>query len=132
MAREMTLNDPLSGAEIKEISVRKFAEALNRDCTLTDDITYPGFSLCFEARISFVRSTTPPTLIWGDVNGGLTVKGGPDTEAIVSVASGAYETDSPNTAREENSLPIPVMIQTPSGPKREKVKFQVPAAYGKK
>jgi hypothetical protein len=130
MAREQTLNDPLSGAEIKEIVMRKIAEALNRDCTLTDDITYPGFSLRFEARISFVRSSTPPTLVWGDVGGGLIVKGGPNTEA--AVANGDYATDSPNTAREENSLPIPVMIQTPSGPKREKVKFQMPAAYVKK
>lgn len=130
MAREQTLNDPLSGAEIKEIAVRKFAEALNRDCTLVDDLTYPGFTLNFMGNISYPRTTTSPTQVWGVHHEG--VVNGPDAEAVADGFKGIYETDSPNGAREENNLPIPVMVQTPSGLRREKVKFQIPSAYVKK
>jgi hypothetical protein len=122
MGRDSTLNDPLSGAEIKEIIRQKVSEALDRDCTLVDDHTYPGFHLKFEASIGFVRSTTPSTMIWGEQ--GTKIVGGPDTSQDQVTAE--YQTDSPNTAREENNLPMPVMIQTPSGPKREKVPFTKP------
>ena len=123
MPREQTLNDPLSGAEIKQIALAKFAEALDRDCTLVDDICYPGFRLKFDATISFTRANAVYTSVWGNA-----LVGDPPEEGTQGdLISGGYETDSPNTAREENDLPIPVMIQTPSGPKREKVKFSVPS-----
>lgn len=120
MPREISLNDPLSGAEIKQICVQKFADSLDRDSTLTDDFTYPGFTLKFEATIGFLRSTTTSTMVWGNsVNGK-----NPGTDAQQVPVNVEYKTDSPNTAREENDLPLPVMVQTPSGPKRQKVKFQ--------
>ena len=106
------------------IIMQKVADALDRDLTLGDDLAYAGFSLKFEAKIAFVRSTTAPTLVWGVIY---------TQEDMTSAENGAavaeYQTDSPNTAREENNLPIPVMVQTPSGPRREKVRFQKPAAY---
>lgn len=126
MPREMTLNDPLSGAEIKMICVQKFAEALDKDCTLADDITYPGFNLKFSATIMYVRSATPGTLVWGDKTIGEKPQGEVDTTTI----GDQYETNEPNRAREDNDLPIPVIVQTPSGPKREKVRFDK-SAYGK-
>jgi hypothetical protein len=121
----MSLNDPLSGAEIKQIIMMKVADALDRDCTLQDDICYPGFSLKFDAKIGYVRSVTPGTVIWGVENQG-------EPPANEEVVAELYETNSPNTAREENNLPIPVMIQTPAGPRREKVRFKKADAYGTK
>lgn len=115
MAKEKTLNDPLSGAEIKEIATCKFREALDRDCTLTDDKTYPGFHLKFEATISYLRQTAEqPTMMWGET------------------AVGEYRIESPNQAREDHDLPIPVVVQTPTGEKREKVKFMKREAYAAK
>lgn len=127
MPKEMSLNDPLSGAEIKQIALLKFADALNRDCTLNDDLTYPGFHLKFDATISYVRSTTQPTMMWKDEFVGEKVGGEIEAKSFPI----EYKTDSPNTAREENDLPIPVMIQTPTGPKRQKVAFQKPVIHGK-
>jgi hypothetical protein len=126
MPRELTLNDPLSGAEIKEIIRQKVSQALDRDCHLVDDVQYPGFTLKFTGEIQFVRSPVGGTIIWTEHRQGLTVNGGPDTEAVVDSLTAAYATDSPNKAREESNLPLPVMVQTPSGPQRQKVKFQKP------
>ena len=124
MPLEQSLNDPLSGAEIKQICVQKFADALDRDCTLVDDVAYPGFHIKLEATIRFTRSRTQNTAVWADH------KQGSVEDADENLAQVEYETDSPNRAREENDLPLPVMIQTPTGPKRQKVKFQ--KKYGKK
>lgn len=129
MPREVSLNDPLSGAEIKAIAVQKFSEALDRDTTLVDDVTYPGFSLKFEAHIVFLRATTPGTMVWNES----VVGDKPVGEDVADeTVAGEYATDSPNTAREENNLPLPVMVQTPAGPKRQKVKFQKPHEKAKK
>ena len=122
MPKETSLNDPLAGAEIKNIILSKVSDALDRDLTLGDDIAYAGFIVKFEAKIGFVRSTTFPTMVWG-----VEAKG--ETPTAVETITVEYQTDSPNRAREENNLPIPVMVQTPSGPRREKVRFQKPAAY---
>jgi hypothetical protein len=126
MPKELTLNDPLCGAEIKQIAVQKFADALDRDCTLVDDLTYPGFTIDFEARIHYMRSITSGTLVWGKGQAGEVPKDG-EPETI----KGTYVAVAPNVAREENNLPIPVMVQTPSGPKRQKVRFQKPESYKK-
>jgi hypothetical protein len=127
MPREMTLNDPLCGAEIKSIAVQKFADALDRDCTLVDDLTYAGFTLKFEATIGFLRSNTAPTLVWGNVAQGEQQSDNQQRDLVKD----EYAASAPNVAREENNLPIPVMVQTPSGPKRQKVRFQKPEAYKK-
>lgn len=128
MPREVSLNDPLSGAEIKAICVQKFSDALDRDTTLVGDITYPGFSLSFSAHLKYLRSTTAGTMVWADTTTGEAPAG---DSVATDVVQGEYATDSPNTAREENDLPLPVMVQTPSGPKRQKVKFAKPHVKAK-
>lgn len=125
MAKEQTLNDPLCGAEIKTIIIQKVADALERDCTLTDDVCYAGFTFKFESTLSFLRSPNPSTMVWADVAKGQKLLEGTPSEQIDT----GYETDSPNRAREENELPIPVLIQTPAGPKREKVRFAKPKSF---
>lgn len=113
--REVSLNDPLSGAEIKDIIAQEVRAAMNRNCTLINDVAYPGFTVSYELRIGFLRSTTKGTLVWGRAEAGEAPTGQPE------VVDGDYESNSPNTAREEHDLPTPVLQQTPEGPKRKKV-----------
>lgn len=126
--RETVLNDPLSGAEIREIVLQKVEDALKRDCTLVDDLTYPGFTLKFEATIAYQRATTAGTLVWHQSTTGKKPEGETDENLIEA----AYQTDSPNRAREDHDLPMPVMVQTPSGPKRQKVKIDRETAKAQK
>lgn len=121
-----SLNDPIDGAELKQIILKRISDALDKDCTLVDDIAYAGFVLKFEINLTFKRSRTPGTLIWGTTtDGGLTAT---TTEDVITPiqAAGEYETDSPNTAREEHDLPVPVMIKTPSGETRRKIHINPP------
>lgn len=121
-----SLNDPIDGAELKQIILHRIAAALDKDCTLVNDVAYAGFGLKFEINLTFKRSRTPGTLIWGSTtSGGLTAT---TTEEVITPpqVAGEYETDSPNTAREEHDLPIPIMVKTPSGQERRKIHINPP------
>lgn len=120
MPKTEVLNDPLAAEEIKAIVLDKISAAMNKNTTLTDDITYAGFRVKFEVRMEFVRSATPSTLVWGDeVVGSLEGDGG------TIITGDEYESDpSPNRTREDNDLPLPVMVMTPSGPQKRKVRIQ--------
>jgi hypothetical protein len=111
-----SLNDPIDGAELKSIILERISRALDRDSTLANDIAYAGFRLGFSITLKFLRSKTADTLIWGDAAEGVETLDQP-TEMITD----SYTTDSPNTAREEHDLPIPVMVQTPNGPQKRKI-----------
>lgn len=115
-----SLNDPIDGAELKQIILERITRALDKDCTLSNDIAYAGFALKFQIDLKFLRSKTAPTLVWGTevqtVDPAIATE---DEESVI--LADTYETDSPNTAREEHSLPIPVLVQTPNGPQRKKV-----------
>lgn len=118
------LNDPLNGAEIKQIVIAKVNEILNRDSTLIDDIAYAGFESDFEIRLRFKRASTKDTLAWGKVAEGSLESSAddPDDAPVESVSlHGTYETDSPGAARDEHGLPHPVLIPGPDGPRRERV-----------
>lgn len=112
----ISLNDPIDGAELKEIILKRISDALDRDCTLADTIAYAGFELGYEIKLKFIRSNSPGTLVWGESKEGMLIG---DSESFTLTDS--YKTDSPNTAREEHDLGIPVMIDTPSGRERRKV-----------
>lgn len=111
-----SLNDPIDGEELKQIILKRIEDALDRDCTLADTIAYAGFELSYEIKLKFIRSNSPGTLVWGAAKEGMSV-GDSDTVTLVD----EYKTDSPNTAREEHDLGIPVMIDTPAGRERRKV-----------
>ena len=123
MPRETSLNDPLSGAEIKQIILAQIEAAMDKNCTLVDDLTYPGFSLFYELKIGFVRSPTKETVVWGESREGETGE--------VEAVTGRYAEDSPNKARLDHDLPQPVMVNTPDGQRRKKVRFEKPEAYAK-
>lgn len=120
-----SLNDPIDGAELKAIILERISRALDRDSTLADDIAYAGFSLSFEIRLKYLRSKTADTLVWGTNMQMAPVETKEEILALANAptetAADSYSTDSPNTAREEHSLPVPVMVQTPNGPQRRKV-----------
>lgn len=111
-----SLNDPIDGAELKLIILERISRALDRDSTLGNDIAYAGFSLSFEIRLKYLRSKTADTLVWGNA-----VEGVETLDQPTETATDTYTTDSPNTAREDHSLPVPVMVQTPNGPQRRKI-----------
>lgn len=111
-----SLNDPIDGSELKQIILERISRALDRDSTLADDIAYAGFSLSFEIKLKYLRSKTADTLVWGNA-----VEGVETLDQPTETATDTYTTDSPNTAREDHSLPVPVMVQTPNGPQRRKI-----------
>ena len=120
---EKTLNDPLSGAEIKQIILQEVEKRLNGDCTLNNDLAYAGFTSKFEIKISYLRSLTPPTLVWG-VRGERPSEGVETEEAGMATIDDSYTSPPPNIARTDHSLPIPVMVQTPTGPVRTRVQME--------
>jgi len=116
---EKSLNEPLSGEEIKMILLQRIGEALDRDTTLYNDIAYAGFKANFECKISFVRSLTKPTIAWGVVEGGEDGEDDGNTAVIEE-----YSTDQPDVARQEHNMAIPVLSQGPAVPQRVKVRIE--------
>ena len=123
--REVSLNDPLSGAEIKDIIGQEIRAAMDKNCTLSNDVAYAGVTVSYELKIGFVRAPTKETLVWGNAKSGEAPTGQP--EAV----TGTYASDSPNQAREEHDMPTPVLQQTPNGPRRAKVHVQKVVKSGK-
>lgn len=115
-------NDPIDGAELKSIILKRIGDQMDRDCTLTNDVAYAGFRLEYNIKLKYLRSKTADTLIWGD-----TVVGVFNASPSLGMELGGveltdtYESDSPNTAREEHELPVPVMVQTPNGPEKRRI-----------
>ena len=126
MATERTLNDPLSGAEIKEIIMQQIETSLNGDSTLLDDIAYAGFTVNFDIKISFLRSLTKPTQVWG-VGGSFDqpIKS-EDISSTAAIVAEHTSNPSPDLERQNHDLPIPVMVQTPAGMERQKVRLGRP------
>lgn len=116
MPKETSLNDPLSGAEIKQMILDDVSISLDKNTVLTDDIAYAGFSHTFECKVKLLRSPTPQTLAWGSGGAG-EVEGGEETTVTAEAAN-----ESPNAARIAHELPVPVLTQGPNGPTRRKVK----------
>lgn len=118
-----TLADPIDGAELKLMIIERVRRALDRDSTLANDIAYAGFRLDFEIKLVYKRATTATTLVWGGESGGAEpiLPGEAVVDGGVDRMVDKYETDSPNAAREEHDLPIPVMVKTATGVERRKV-----------
>jgi hypothetical protein len=118
--RESILNDPLAAEEIKAITIAKIEDALSRNQALIDDVTYAGFRVQFEIKFEFINSATPGTLVWGVEH-----KGEQTGQVLTVVEADKYQSDpSPNKTREENDLPLPVMVNTPSGPQKRRVRIK--------
>jgi hypothetical protein len=118
---ESTLNEALSGSEIKEIILQEIEKRLNGDTTLANDLAYAGFSVQFDIKINFLRSLTKPTQVWG-IGGSFEQPITPaDVESTAAVVDSHTSALSPDIERQSHDLPIPVMMQTPSGMERKKV-----------
>jgi hypothetical protein len=113
MPLDRSLNDPLTAAEMKEIILSRIQKALDANSLLANDITYPAFGFFFQATLTFPGPKK--TLIWdrqGDTNSDL---------PAVPVAVDYQSPDSPNRAREENGLPLPVLVTTPTGVEKRRI-----------
>ena len=120
MPKEQVLNDPLAAEEIKAIVIARIEDAFSRNQALIDDVTYAGFRVKFDIKFEFVRSAVPGTLVWGEASKGDL------TDAVPGEGvAGEYASDpSPNKTREDNDLPLPVMVNTSTGPQKRRVRIQ--------
>ncbi len=119
---ELTLRDPLNGAEIVEIILQEIEKRLKSDSTLAPDFTYAGFSAKFQINLSLVSPKPVETMVWGLVeNEPETADSGPSTGTEVS---DTYTAGAPNIERQEHDLPIPVLVATPAGSERRRVKIE--------
>jgi hypothetical protein len=123
---DQVVNDPLQGREIKDIILTRVSEALDKDCTLVDDMAYPGFALKFSIDVTYTRSTTVSTHAWGNAKVGEILQelvgDKPMKDATREEIKGFYYAESPNLAREDHDLAMPVVVKGPNGPERKFVK----------
>jgi hypothetical protein len=116
---EKTLNEALSGSEIKEIILQEIGKRLDGDTTLENDLAYAGFKADFNIKIGFLRSLTKPTEVWGAA---ISIPEGSTPPVSEKSLDGSHvSADSPDIERQSHDLPIPVLMQTPSGMERKKV-----------
>ncbi len=126
---EKTLNDPLSGFEIKEIILQEIGKRLDGDTTLENDIAYAGFTAKFDIGITFLRSLTKPTQVWGAVAhiNPTSVEEINATEYKGLQIQDSYTSNpSPDVERQSHDLLIPVMMSTPTGMERKRVRLGRP------
>lgn len=121
---EKTLNEALSGGEIQEIINQEIAKRLKGDCTLAEDLSYAGFIAKFDIKIQYLRSLTKETLVWGATTEVRDQNSEPAGETVISDSH--QSASSPDIERQQHDLPIPVMVQTPSGSMRQKVRIERP------
>lgn len=107
MPNDRVLTLPLSSDEIIEIILQRIDRALRRDCFLAQAMTYNGFSFSFEGKLKFNDMMMGrETNVWDNVIEGVVNVSDPVKEDNVTES---YESgDSPNRARVEHDLGIPV------------------------
>ena len=121
---ELTLRDPLAANEIIEILLQEIEKRLRADCTLMGDLTYSGFKATFTLNLAYERSLTKPTTVWGTASTPASPESGPTIDAGAAAISGEYVAGAPNVERQSHDLPIPVLVQTPAGTERRRVKIE--------
>ena len=121
---EKTLTDPLCGSEIKQIILDEISKRLDGDCTLGDDLAYAGFTAKFEIKVSYLRSLVKESLVWGGAAQSAPEGVETEVEKERTVVADVYVSPAPNVARQEHQLPIPVLVQTPTGPVRKRVQIE--------
>lgn len=123
---EKTLNEALSGSEIKEIVLQEIGKRLDGDTTLADDLAYAGFTAKFDIKITYLRSLTKPTEIWGSA-AETKIEGPAEAVSTTSVSDSHTSDPAPDVERRNHDLSIPVMVATPTGNERRKVHIERPA-----
>lgn len=105
--------------------MQEIEKRLNGDSTLQNDLTYSGFAAHFDIKIRFSRSLTKETTVWGHTDVLPEVKALGEHEVVEGPRIvGDYESTAPNLERQSHDLPIPVMVSTPSGLERRKVRIE--------
>lgn len=106
MPTETVLNLPLNGDEVVEIILQRIETRLRANNFLNPAMTYNGFSLSFEGKLKFNDMMLGrESLVWDNT----VVGDAPEETAPVEVVSTDYDSgNSPNKARVENDLPLPI------------------------
>lgn len=109
MPAETVLNLPLNGDEVIEIILQRIESRLRSNNFLNPAMTYNGFSLSFEGKLTFNDMMLGrQSLVWDTITAGDT----PEPTASVEVISTIYDSgNSPNKARVENDLPLPIEVK---------------------
>ncbi len=109
MPQEKILPLPLDSNEIIAIILQRIEKRLRADCYLHEANTYNGFSFTFEGKIKFNdMSFGKDTLVWDVMTQGEAPE--PDA-ATMAVLENYTSGDSPNRARVEHDLDLPVQTQ---------------------
>lgn len=123
MPSDKVLSLPLSSDEIIEILLQRIEKRLHADCFLHPANTYNGFTMSFEMKLTFNDMMMGrDTLVWDqhaepkrevseEVQGVLDALDAHAAEKSVSSTDSYSSGDSPNRAREENNLPLPIETQ---------------------
>jgi hypothetical protein len=122
MAQEEVLNLPLETEEIIEIVLQRIKARMQANCHFSSAVTYNAFSA--DVTINFRLNDMnfgKTTLVWDKIELGEKVP----AEAPVETVSEKIESgDSPNAARQDADLPVPVLVT--EGRKRVIKKIRIP------
>lgn len=118
MSLETALNLPLSGREKKDIILQRFSDRLDRDCTLMDSMCHNAFSFKLSCEIQLFDMVSTQTLVWDQATIGDTSNPPAETATVTE----EYKSESPNVARMEHNLDLP--IETTDGKGQKRVKFK--------
>lgn len=111
MPNDRVLNLPLSSDEIIEILLQRFEKKLRSDCFLHQANTYNGFSFTFEMKLTFKDMMMGrQTLVWDQhTEPEKVTEFAGDAQNVEASASETFDSgDSPNRARVDHDLPLPV------------------------
>lgn len=128
MPTDRVLTLPLTSDEIIQIILQRIEKRLRSDCFLHPASTYNGFTLSFEGKIKFNDMMLGrETMVWDnhvepkqelspedqEIVGAQDI---PEADKSVSIAESYSSGDSPNRARVDHDLPLP--IETTEGKRK--------------
>lgn len=116
---EQELIKPLSGSEIKEILVKAFRQALDRDMFLADYVTFPRFSASIAWDALLIGSSNSTVKAKISVSSG--VDPGPGAETQLTGGTEAIPEGDPNVIRKEYGVGVPVLTKDQKGRTVEKL-----------
>jgi hypothetical protein len=111
---EIVLNQPLNGAEVREIIMAKIKETLDLDTRLHEMMAFPSFR--FTADIAIVLTGAVHSEVSRTVEGGVgDVNADPSEPAMHVVAHAEAMEMPPNQARVEAGIGVPVLTRDEKG-----------------
>lgn len=116
---EQELIKPLTGSEIKEIMVKAFRQALEKDLFLADYVTFPRFSASIAWDALLIGTSTSQVKAKISVSSG--VDPGPGAETQITGSTETIPEGDPNVIRKEFGVGVPVLTKDQKGRVVEKL-----------